>query len=198
MKAIIQTNGFLGGDAEYKTTPNGTLVCNFSIAYKQWNGKDKEPSTIWYNCTAFNDVARNIEDYAKKGKFLIINGELKINPYIDKQGMERVSYDVTVHSFDFPPVFEKSENNNTQNQGYQRQNNQNQGYRNNQQNGGYQNNPQNGGYQNAPNNGYPNNGYPNNGYQNNQQNNNAPQNFAPNNNGGYTPYTSDDDDDFPF
>jgi len=65
--------GHLGSDPEMTYTPEGVAVTRFSIATTR---RDKEHTTDWHRCVAFNKTAEVIAQYAKKGDPLLLDGEI--------------------------------------------------------------------------------------------------------------------------
>lgn len=90
---VISIAGTLGKDAELRYTPNNDPVANFSIADNV--GKDKEP--IWWPCALFGKRAETLSKYLVKGQSVTISGSVYTNAYKDKQGIDRVSYNVRVN-----------------------------------------------------------------------------------------------------
>jgi single-strand DNA-binding protein len=77
-KLIYQGN--LGGDPEMRMTPSGKKVCNFSVASTvSWkNDKGEKISrTTWLKCVAWGSLADIVNDYAKKGTMVLVEGTLK-------------------------------------------------------------------------------------------------------------------------
>ena len=96
--------GRLGRDPEVKFMPNGDAVCNFSIAtsdrWKDRNGEQQE-RTEWHNITAYRKQAEIIGQYFKKGNNIYIEGQIQSRKYTDKEGVERVAYEIKLSAFDF-------------------------------------------------------------------------------------------------
>lgn len=83
-KAIIA--GRLTKDAEFKTTSNGTMIANFTVASDYWNGKENKAS--FFNFVLLGKFA---ESYSKrgvltKGTFVIIDAEVRQEVYKNKEG----------------------------------------------------------------------------------------------------------------
>lgn len=76
--------GNVGKDPEVKYTPDGLLICNFSVAE---NEKVKGvPVTTWYKVAAFGKLAEICDKYVVKGKQLYVQGRLKLEEWKDKEG----------------------------------------------------------------------------------------------------------------
>lgn len=92
--------GHLGRDPELRYTPNGKAVCNFSIAVKSsYAGRDgnKNEDTLWMRVSCWEKTAENVSKYTKKGDPVLVNGELKLNKFTDKDGNERETIELTAH-----------------------------------------------------------------------------------------------------
>jgi len=89
--------GNLGGDPSLRYTPSGTPVCSFSMATNE-RRKDKngEPQdmTTWFKITLWNRQAEAAAQYLTKGRPVYIEGRLRLEPWTDKEGKERVSLEV--------------------------------------------------------------------------------------------------------
>ena len=86
--------GHLGKDPELRYTPNGTAVCNFSLAttekYKADDGNwvDK---TEWHNIVAWRKLAETCSNYLKKGSKVYLEGKLTTETY-EKDGGDKKYY----------------------------------------------------------------------------------------------------------
>lgn len=89
---IITVAGIIGKDSETRHTPAGEPVCNFSIADSQ--GKDKDP--IWWSCALFGKRAESLGKYLVKGTSITVAGMLTQNKYTDKNGIDRVGFNLRV------------------------------------------------------------------------------------------------------
>ena len=77
--------GNLGKDAEVKSLPSGTTVCEFSVAVKSGYG-DKE-KTNWANCVIFGKKAEGrLPEFLKKGAQVAISGELELQEWENEKG----------------------------------------------------------------------------------------------------------------
>ena len=88
----ITVAGLIGKDAEIRYTPGGDAVCNFTIADSQ--GKDKDP--IWWNCSLFGKRVDTLSKYLIKGQSITVNGNISQNKYTDKNGIERIGFNLRV------------------------------------------------------------------------------------------------------
>lgn len=85
--------GNVSQDAEVRHTPKGDAVAQWSVASNQ--GKDKP--AIFLRCTLFGKRAESaLPSYLTKGIPVTVMGLLTQNKYTDKNGQEKVSYEVKV------------------------------------------------------------------------------------------------------
>jgi single-strand DNA-binding protein len=92
-KVIIVGN--LGKDPELRSFPDGSPVCNISVActekYKDKQGEQKEV-TEWVNVVFFGKLAEIAGEYLRKGSSVYLEGKLKTEKYTDKNtGVEKYS-----------------------------------------------------------------------------------------------------------
>ena len=71
----INIIGTVGREPELRYTAEGKASCTFSLACnrKMANGKQE---TIWFRVSAWDKMAENISNYAKKGMTVHVNGRL--------------------------------------------------------------------------------------------------------------------------
>ena len=68
------------------------------------NGRQKNPdgswekTTEWHNVVAFGRTAEMLDQYAPKGKELVIEGRLQTRSYEDRDGNKRYSTEVIVEN----------------------------------------------------------------------------------------------------
>ena len=93
--------GYLTADPELKQTPSGASVCPFSIAVNRKIVKEGAPSCDFINIVAWKERAEFIAKYFKKGKPILIQGELQTRSYTDKSGSKRYLTEVIVDEAGF-------------------------------------------------------------------------------------------------
>ena len=89
----ITLGGRLTTDPELKKTQQGTSVTSFSLAVNRKANKDV---TDFINLVAWRNTAEFICKYFKKGSSIMVEGELQVRTYEDKQGNKRQAYEVIV------------------------------------------------------------------------------------------------------
>ncbi len=97
--------GRLTADPEIKQTPNGKMVCQFSVAV---NRKGKDQPTDFINCVAWEKSAELLSKYFRKGSSICVVGELQVRQWKDKDGGNRYATEVRVSEINF--VDSKSDN----------------------------------------------------------------------------------------
>jgi single-strand DNA-binding protein len=95
-KVIIVGN--LGRDPEVRYTPNGSAICNFSVATtRSWKNKDsgdKAEETEWHRVVMFDKLAEIAGEYLKKGRSVYIEGRLKTRKWQDKDNVEKTTTEI--------------------------------------------------------------------------------------------------------
>lgn len=90
--------GNLGRDPELRYTAQGTPVCSFSMATnerrKDRNG-EMQDQTTWFRVTLWNRLAETASQYLQKGRQVYIEGRLRVEEYVDRDGKPRQSLEVT-------------------------------------------------------------------------------------------------------
>lgn len=93
---VVVLKGRLTKDPELATTQSGKDYTRFTVAVDKWGeGVDFIP------CTAWGKIATTITTHLTKGREICVQGSLNTNKYTDKDGNNRVSYEVNVNNFDF-------------------------------------------------------------------------------------------------
>ena len=71
--------GNLGKDIKFSTSENGTFIAVLDVCVNSIvNGQDH---TAWFRVKAFNDMAKGLRQYGKKGRHIFIRGETKNKNY---------------------------------------------------------------------------------------------------------------------
>jgi single-strand DNA-binding protein len=101
-KIIIVGN--LGRDPELRYTPQGSAVCNFSVATNE-KKRDKagelQDVTTWFRVTLWNKQAENASKYLTKGSPVYVEGRLRIEEWTDKDGKIRYTLEVNATDMQF-------------------------------------------------------------------------------------------------
>ncbi|HZS06746.1 MAG TPA: single-stranded DNA-binding protein [Blastocatellia bacterium] len=96
--------GYLGRDPELRYTPQGTAVCNFSVATTE-KRKDKagemQDQTTWFRISVWGRQAEVANQYLSKGKQVYIEGRLRQEEYTDREGKVRTTLEVFANDLQF-------------------------------------------------------------------------------------------------
>ena len=96
--------GRLGCDPEFKFTPSGTAVCNFTMATSEkWTDKSgqKQEKTEWHRIVVWGKVAELCNQYLEKGRQAFVEGSLETRSWEDKQGNKRYTTEINARSVQF-------------------------------------------------------------------------------------------------
>src|SRR5579862_9149861 len=89
--------GYLGRDPELRYTPQGTAVCDFSVATTE-RKKDKtgefQDLTTWFKVNMWGRQAEVASQYLAKGKLVYVEGRLSQREWQDRDGNTRTSLEV--------------------------------------------------------------------------------------------------------
>ncbi len=90
--------GNLGRDPEVRYTPNGSAVCNVSVATtRNWKNKDsgeRQEETEWHRVVFFDRLAEIAGEYLKKGRPVYVEGRLRTRKWTDKDGVEKYTTEI--------------------------------------------------------------------------------------------------------
>src|ERR1700677_576931 len=94
--------GRLGRDPETRFTGGGQAVANFSMAtdetFKDKNG-ERQKRTEWHSLVVWGKQAEIAQQYLKKGSLVYVEGRIQTRKWTDKEGGERVAYEIVVTNF---------------------------------------------------------------------------------------------------
>ena len=86
--------GRTGQDVEVRTTMSGSMVGSVNVATTtKRNGQD---TTTWYKVTFFGKLAEIAQQYAKKGTLVYLEGELSMNEWTGKDGVNHAQSEIRV------------------------------------------------------------------------------------------------------
>ncbi|MBF0750538.1 single-stranded DNA-binding protein, partial [Mammaliicoccus lentus] len=79
--------GRLARDPEFKTTPSGVQVANFTLAVNRtFTNAQGERDCDFINCVVFKKAAENVNQYLSKGKLAGVDGRIQSRSYENKEG----------------------------------------------------------------------------------------------------------------
>lgn len=93
--------GNLTSDPEVKQTQSGSSVCTFNIAVNRRFAKDGQQNVDFITIVAWRERAEFVGKYFKKGKPILICGELQTRTWSDKDGNRRTSTEVVADEVGF-------------------------------------------------------------------------------------------------
>jgi len=96
--------GNLGKDPEMRYTPDGTAVTSFSVAVsRKWTSGDgtKAEKTWWFKVSCWRKLAETTNQYLKKGRQVMVIGEIDASAWADQEGKPRASLDLTARDVRF-------------------------------------------------------------------------------------------------
>ena len=89
----ITLQGRLTKNPELRRTSTGLPVASFTLAVDRDFDKTK---TDFVDCAAWRNTAEFIEKYFEKGQLMIASGKLQSREWSDKNGNNRVAWEVVV------------------------------------------------------------------------------------------------------
>ncbi len=97
----IVIHGRLTAEPELKQTPSGVSVCTINVAVDRShkNGEDKQADFFTVIC--WRSLADMVGKHFKKGKEIIVSGEMQSRKWKDKDGNNRISWELMANSVDF-------------------------------------------------------------------------------------------------
>jgi single-strand DNA-binding protein len=96
--------GNLGADPEIRRLTDGRPVANLRLATSEsWKDKatgERRERTEWHRIVCFNEgLCKVIEQYAKKGSKVYIEGQLQTRKWQDKDGQDKYSTEIVMQGF---------------------------------------------------------------------------------------------------
>ena len=91
---LVVLTGRLTSDPELKTTQSNVSVTSFCIAVQRRYKSGEEPITDFINIVAWRNTAEFVAKYFKKGNMIGIEGSIQTRKYTDKDGNNRVVFEV--------------------------------------------------------------------------------------------------------
>lgn len=90
--------GRIGTDAETINKENASYI-TCRVATDEFINKEKV--TRWANLTFDGERFKNLEQYLKKGKMVLVTGTERVTPYLSKSGEPNIDTRIWVDSFEF-------------------------------------------------------------------------------------------------
>ena len=94
--------GNLGKDPEMKRLEGGALVGKFSIATNEYfrdGNNELQQQTEWHDVIVWRHLAEQAERVLKKGSLVFVEGKITHRKYVDKNGIERTTTEISATNF---------------------------------------------------------------------------------------------------
>ena len=98
---LVVLTGRLTADPEIRTTQSNVSVTSFCIAVQRRYKSGEEPITDFINIVAWRNTAEFVAKYFKKGNMIGIEGSIQTRKYTDKDGNNRVAFEVLASGVQF-------------------------------------------------------------------------------------------------
>lgn len=98
-KVILMGN--MCSDPELKQSQSGVSVCSFNIAVNRKYNKDGNNECDFITVVAWRQQAEFVARYFKKGKPILVCGQLQTRSWTDKQGNKRYATEVVADEVSF-------------------------------------------------------------------------------------------------
>jgi len=95
----VELIGNLGADPEIRYTRHGMPVAHLSLATNEtWTDREgtRQERVLWHRVEVWGEMARTMEQHARKGQLVFVEGALRYNEWTDRDGRTRVSASVAV------------------------------------------------------------------------------------------------------
>lgn len=93
--------GNMTADPELKPTASGISLCSFSIAVNRRFSKEGEQNVDFINIVAWRNSADFVSKYFKKGKPILVCGQLQTRSWTDNEGNKRYATEVIADEVSF-------------------------------------------------------------------------------------------------
>ena len=98
---LVVLTGRLTADPELKTTQSGVSVTSFSIAVQRPRKSGEDPQTDFINIVAWRQNAEFVAKHFRKGNTIGIEGSIQTRKYTDRDGNNRVVFEVIANDVQF-------------------------------------------------------------------------------------------------
>ena len=92
--------GRLTKDPEVRYTNGGKTIGSFSIAVDRRFKSEGQPEADFFTCVTFAKQAEFVEKYLKKGKKILLSGQIQNNNY-EKDGVKHYNTQIVVDEIEF-------------------------------------------------------------------------------------------------
>jgi single-strand DNA-binding protein len=91
---IIAIKGRLVRDPEVRKTPNDITTCKITVAVDRAYSSGGEKQSDFFDCVFWRQGAEFVSKYFSKGKEIIVHGEMQSRKWQDKDGNNRISWEI--------------------------------------------------------------------------------------------------------
>ena len=98
---LVVLTGRLTADPELKTTQSGVSVVSFCVAVQRQYKSGEDPITDFINVVAWRHTAEFVTKYFHKGNMIGIEGSIQTRKYTDKDGNNRIAFEVLANNVQF-------------------------------------------------------------------------------------------------
>jgi single-strand DNA-binding protein len=91
---IIAIKGRLVRDPEVRKTPNDITTCKITVAVDRAYSSGGEKQSDFFDCVFWRQGAEFVSKYFSKGKEIIVQGEMQSRKWQDKDGNNRISWEI--------------------------------------------------------------------------------------------------------
>ena len=111
--------GRLTRDPELRYTQSQTPVASFTVAVdRDFGGRDGgEKQTDFIDCSAWRSTAEFVNKYFHKGSMIVVSGRLQSRKWQDREGNNRVSWEINADNVYFGESRRDSDSNRADNYG---------------------------------------------------------------------------------
>lgn len=91
---IIAIKGRLVRDPEIRQTQSGVSVTNITVAVDRSYSAGGEKQTDFFDCVFWRQGAEFVSKHFSKGKEIIVQGKMQSRKWQDKEGNNRISWEI--------------------------------------------------------------------------------------------------------
>jgi single-strand DNA-binding protein len=89
--------GNVGNDPQIKIVGDNRKVTELSLAINEKGRNGQPDKTEWYRVSLWDAKAEIAANYVRKGNPVFVEGRLSVRTFVDKEGKERYSLEVTAN-----------------------------------------------------------------------------------------------------
>ena len=98
----IAVMGRLTRDPELRHTESGVAVCSFTVACdRDYKAENAEREADFIDVVAWRSTAEFVSKYFAKGRMAVVEGRLQSRKWTDKNGQNRVTWEVVADNVYF-------------------------------------------------------------------------------------------------